>query len=107
MCRWDDFIHPKLLHALGTITQSGYEAQHSKSHKMLCDHSKKLKLIMTIGLLTNAMDPRNTLLRLMCYANGLRDKGFKILNAFGIVCSISIFEDMAPIGQDLGQHWPN
>ena len=30
----DDFIHPKLLHALGTITQSG---QRSKSHKMLYD----------------------------------------------------------------------
>ena len=40
----------------------------------------------------NAMDPRNTflqtLLGLACYAQGLRDKGFKILNAFGVVCSI-------------------
>ena len=86
----DTYMHPSLVQFLGKVTQSATEK--GKSHTTLYDHSKKLKLFMIACLLANAMDPRNTFLQtligLVCYANGLRDKGFKILNAFGIVCSI-------------------
>ena len=41
--------------------------------------------------LANTIDPNcfmQTLLGLACYAQDLRDKGFKLLNALGVTCSI-------------------
>ena len=51
-----------------------------------------MKLMMVSALLSNALDPRScflqTLIGLACYAQGLRDKGFKVLNAFGVATSV-------------------
>ena len=48
--------------------------------------------MMICAIMANNMDPRDTfmqtLIGLACYAQGLRDKGMKILNAFGVTCSI-------------------
>ena len=48
--------------------------------------------MMVCALLVNIMDHRKcfmqTLVGLGCYAQGLRDKGFKLLNALGVSCSI-------------------
>lgn len=89
---FDKYINPRLLHVLSKVTTSDNVKDHNASVGKLYDHGKKLKLVMVIAILTNAMDPRNTflqtLLGLACYAQGLRDKGFRILNAFGVVCSI-------------------
>ena len=53
---------------------------------------RKLKIIMICSLLSNLKDPHNTLLQtligLYSYANGLRDRGFKVLNEFGVSSSI-------------------
>ena len=58
-------------------------------HSTLYKHSKKMKLMMICAILTNTMDSRNTFLQtLLGLAQGLRDKGFKLLNSFGVLCSI-------------------
>ena len=48
--------------------------------------------MMVCALLVNLMDHRKcfmqTLVGLGCYAQGLRDKGFILLNALGVSCSI-------------------
>ena len=66
-------------------------ARVRKSDKTI-QNGKKLKLMMVCALLANIMDHRNcfiqTLIGLGCYAQGLRDKGFKLLNAFGVSCSM-------------------
>ena len=48
--------------------------------------------MMVCAILANNMDPRKTFLQtlvgLACYAQGLRDKGMKLLNSFGVTSSI-------------------
>ena len=89
---FDKHINQKLLNILVKITTANVSVDRNKCPGKLYEHSKKLKLIMIIAILANAMDPRNifiqTLLGLACYAQGLRDKGFKIFNSFGVICSI-------------------
>ena len=45
---------------------------------------------MVCSILANVMDPSfvQTLIGLACYAQGLRDKGMKLLNTFGEMASI-------------------
>ena len=47
--------------------------------------------MMICAIMANTVDPRNcfmqTLLGLACYAQGFRDKGIKLLNAFGVTCT--------------------
>ena len=47
---------------------------------------------MICAIMANSMDPRKcflqTLIGLACYAQGLRDKGMKLLNSFGVTSSI-------------------
>ena len=63
-----------------------------------------MKLMMASALLSNALDPRScflqTLIGLACYAQGLRDKGFKILNALGVEWLLACFtlESMEILG---------
>ena len=62
-----------------------------KQSEHLYPHSRNMKMMVS-ALLSNALDPRScflqTLIGLACYAQGLRDKGFKILNAFGVATSV-------------------
>ena len=48
--------------------------------------------MMVCAILANNMDPRKTFLQtlvgLACYAQGLRNKGMKLLNSFGVTSSI-------------------
>ena len=66
---------------------SQYRAS-SKSYKNL----RKLRIRMIICMLCMAMNPANsffqTMLGVIAYMFGLRDRGFDILNAFGIICSV-------------------
>ena len=52
-----------------------------------------LKLQMVIAILRNIQNKESimmqTILGLIAYACGLRDKGFNILNKFGVICSIN------------------
>ena len=47
---------------------------------------------MVCAILANMMDGRSTFLQtligLICYGQGLRDKGMKFLNPFGVSCSV-------------------
>ena len=56
-------------------------------------HSRNTKCMMVCAILANMMDTRScflqTLIGLACYAQGLRDKGMKVLNASGITSSVS------------------
>ena len=49
--------------------------------------------MMICAIMANMMDTRSCFLQILvglaCYSQGLRDKGMKILNAFGITSSIS------------------
>ena len=49
--------------------------------------------MMVCAIMANMMDTRScllqTLIGLACYAQGLRDKGMKLLNGFGITSSVS------------------
>ena len=51
-------------------------------------YTKKMKVWMIIALLNNTMNPNSYKFRLHCYAHGLRDAGFEIVNTFGCTCSI-------------------
>ena len=89
------YFDPELLHVLSTITTSDRASRGpSSSTGQIYSHGKKLKLLMVVSILIDECHGsyRNTylqtLLGLACYAQGLRDKGVKILNAFGVVCSI-------------------
>ena len=62
------------------------------THSKLYSDMRKIRIYMIISLLCYTLNPSavflQTLIGLFCYAYGLRDKGFEILNAFGCTCSI-------------------
>ena len=93
------FSKPELLEFLSKITTSNRGMSDSlssdsprKRSEHLYPRSGSMELMMASALLSNALDPRRcfiqTLIGLACYAQGLRDKGFKILNAFGVATSV-------------------
>lgn len=52
---------------------------------------RKLRIMTIISLLCDTKNPSVTFIQtigLFCYAYGLRDKGFELLNAFGCSCSV-------------------
>ena len=63
----------------------------SKKVSELYAHSRRMKCIMVCAILAN-MDPSvtfmQTLIGLACYAQGLRDKGMKLLNTLGVTASV-------------------
>ena len=81
------YFDTELLQVLTQITRG-----RARKDSTIIDNNKKLKLMMVCALLVNIMDHRKcfmqTLVGLGCYAQGLRDKGFKLLNALGVSCSI-------------------
>ena len=76
---------------IDSITTSDW-SKHSKKTSETRAHDRKLKCMMICAIMVNNMDPRKcflqTLIGLACYAQGLRDKGMKLLNSFGVTSSI-------------------
>ena len=65
---------------------------HGSSSSASYKNVRKLRIRMIICMLCMAMNPANsflqTILGVIAYLYGLRDKGFDILNAFGVTCSV-------------------
>ena len=76
-----------LIESITTSTTSKYT-----THSKLYSDMRKIRIYMIISLLCFTLNPSvvflQTLIGLFCFAYGLRDKGFEILNAFGCTCSI-------------------
>lgn len=81
---------PNLVQLVDTITTS----DHSKYHQVTPHYKdiRELRMWMVIALLCLTMNPNccfiQTLIVLICYAYGLRDKGFDVLNTLGCTCNI-------------------
>ena len=87
----DQYFDPELLKFVDDVTLSDTNI-HTNTMSIQHSYSRKLKCMMICAIMANTMDPRNcliqTLIGLACYAQGLRDKGIKLLNAFGVSCSV-------------------
>ena len=89
------------LHELiDTITKSEYSKTHS--HSSYYKDCRQWRIKMVIALLSFSMNPQvcfmQTLTGLLCYAYGLRDKGFDVLNVLGCTCGIDTIRKH-------GSHW--
>lgn len=86
----DKYFDPELFNFLDTITTSRNSHKHSSSD--LYKDLRTARIRMVIAIMCNTMNPTccflQTITGLLCYAYGLRDKGFEALNAFGCCCSI-------------------
>lgn len=84
-------MNDKLMGFVDNIKKSDREIASRKVSELYA-HSRKMKCIMVCSILANMMDPSvtfvQTLIGLACYAQGLRDKGMKLLNTFGVTASI-------------------
>ena len=90
-CSLDKYFDTELLTIVDFITTSDTTI-HAKKTSPSHTHNRKLKCTMICAIMANNMDPRKcslqTLIGLACYAHGLRDKGMKLLNSFGVTSSI-------------------
>ena len=81
----------ELMAVVDTITKSNRSSRTQESSDMHCSNRRR-KSMMVCAILANMMDGRSTFLQtligLVCYGQGLRDKGMKFLNAFGVSCSV-------------------
>ena len=86
----EPYFNTKLIKFVDDITTST-KSEHT-THSQLYTDMRKLRTYMIISLLCYTKNPSivffQTIIGLFCYAYGLRDKGFEILNAFGCSCSI-------------------
>ena len=86
----DKYFDPRLVQTISNITRSTNASKDKCS--ALYEDLRTSRIRMTIALLCFTMNPQccfiQTLNGLMCYAYGLRDKGFELLNAVGCTCSI-------------------
>ena len=86
----DRYFDPQLTEIVLTITKSTNATKEKCS--ALYNDLRTSRIRMVIALLCFTMNPQccfiQTLMGLMCYAYGLRDKGFELLNAVGCTCSI-------------------
>lgn len=84
------FFDPQLIQIIDTITTSTNASKKTCSPLYADLRSSRIKMI--IALLCFTMNPSccfiQTIIGLMCYAYGLRDKGFELLNAMGCASSI-------------------
>ena len=85
-----NYYDPKLLSIIDAITMSTHLSTHKCSR--LYQDLRACRIKMIISLMCFTMDPcccfLQTLTGLLCYAYGLRDKGFEALNAFGCLAGI-------------------
>ena len=86
----DQYFDKELFALIDTITTSNNSAKHSYS--LLYKDLRKARIHMQIAILCLTMNPQccflQTITGLLCYAYGLRDKGFEVLNSLGCCCSI-------------------
>ena len=84
------YFEPQLVEFIDTITRSTNSSKEKSS--MLYEDLRCSRVRMIIALLCFTMNPQccfiQTIVGLMCYAYGLRDKGFDLLNTMGCTCSI-------------------
>lgn len=87
------YMHKKLENLLLLATTSERSPSHLDKG-MLHEFRRKLCVRMAISILCVAMNPSSvflqTLIGLVCYAYGLSDVGFNVLNMFGCTCSIDL-----------------
>ena len=87
----DQYFDKELFALIDTITTSNNSAKHSCS--LLYKDLRKARIHMQIAILCLTMNPQccflQTITGLLCYAYGLRDKGFEVLNSLGCCCSIN------------------
>ena len=90
MMELDNFFIPELFTLIDSITTSRNSTKHSSS--ALYKELRTARIRMVIAILCLTMNPQccflQTITGLLCYAYGLRDKGFEALNALGCYCSI-------------------
>ena len=86
----DTYFEPQLIELIDTITRSTNSLKEKSS--MLYENLRCSRVCMIIALLCFTMNHQccfiQTIVGLMCYGYGLRDKGFVILNTMGRNCSI-------------------
>ena len=87
----DSYFDKELVSVIDSITTHSNKHDYNKCSNLYQDlRSSRIKMV--IALLCFTMNPSccffQTLVGLLCYAYGLRDKGFEMLNALG--CSSSI-----------------
>lgn len=89
----EKYFDTELLQFVNYITLSNRITEQRQNNSDKYRHSRNIKCMMVCAILANMMDARScclqTLIGLACYAQGLRDKGIKVLNAFGITNSVS------------------
>ncbi len=86
----DQYFNEELIEVIKCITQA--DSEKEGSHSALYKTKKNLRIRMIIGMLCMTMNPQccfiQTALGLICYAYGLREAGFDMLNAAGCTCSM-------------------
>ena len=91
----DQFLHPPLVSFLESILN--FDSVQSKSNLLLS--KTRLKIQAVIAILCNVQNSKCVMLQsvigLAAYAYGLRDRGFKLLNMFGITCGIDHIRRLA------------
>ena len=91
----EQYLNPKLVAFLEQVL----DMKSGSQGESIYTYSQKLKLHTVIAVLCNIKHPKSimlqTMLAFVAYANGLRDKGFDILNSFGIICGIKFIRDEA------------
>ena len=87
----DAYFDSELVDFLDQATTSEHSLSHGNQMSARFRELRMLRIRMVIGLLCFTMNPIScffqTLIGLTCYAYGLRDRGFELLNAFGCTCS--------------------
>ena len=85
--KFNTYFNPELVQLIGNLTKS--EISKTAKHSQLYSD---MRIYMIISLLCYVINPSTvfiqTIIGLFCYAYGLNDKGFEILNAFGCSCSV-------------------
>ena len=85
----DQHFNKELSDFIERVTTSDNSKQRTATGNTSYRNLRRLRIRMIISLLCMAMNPTNTFLqRVVAYLYGLRDKGFDILNAFGIISSV-------------------
>lgn len=87
----DSYFDTQLVDFIDQATTSEYSLTRGNQSSIRYKNVRRLRIRMIIALLCFTMNPKccffQTLLGLMCYAYGLRDRGFELLNLFSCTCS--------------------
>ena len=88
--KFESFFNSELLNLISKLAKS--QKSENKTPSKLYNDMRKLSIFTINSLLCYTKNPSitfiQTIIGLFCYAYGLRDKRFEILNAFGCSCSV-------------------